>query len=104
MYLTPLFLERYQMNDKLDRLYKLLPTVYRRRDAEQQWQLQALLHVIAEQVNIVEEDIAQLYENWLIQTCPDWLVPYISDLVGHNLRPAPRPPGNPTPPQPQHQQ
>src|SRR5260370_6923750 len=85
MYLTPLFLERYQMNDKLDRLYKLLPTVYRRRDAEQQWQLQALLHVIAEQVNIVEEAIAQLYENWFIETCQDWVVPYIGYLVGYKV-------------------
>src|SRR5713101_1538411 len=83
MYLIPLFLERYPMNDKLDRLYKLLPTVYRQRDAEQQWQLQAILRVIAEQVNIVEEDIAQLYENWFIETCQDWVVPYIGDLVGY---------------------
>src|SRR2546427_43715 len=73
------------MNDKLDRLYKLLPTVYRQRDVDQQWQLLALLRVIAEQVNIVEEDIAQLYENWFIETCQDWVVPYIGDLVGYEI-------------------
>jgi hypothetical protein len=68
-----------------DRLYQLLPTVYRQRDAEQGFQLQALLRVIAEQVNVVEADIAQLYENWFIETCQDWVVPYIGDLIGYQL-------------------
>jgi hypothetical protein len=68
-----------------DRLYKLLPVVYRQRDAEQSWPLQALLRVIAEQVNNVEDDIAQLYENWFIETCQDWVVPYIGDLVGYQI-------------------
>jgi hypothetical protein len=68
-----------------DRLYKLLPVVYRQRDAEQGWPLQALLRVIADQVNLVEDDIAQLYENWFIETCQDWVVPYIGDLVGYQV-------------------
>lgn len=66
-----------------DRLYDLLPVVYRMRDAEQGEPLKALLRVIAEQVNLVEDDIAQLYENWFIETCEDWIVPYIGDLVGY---------------------
>jgi len=74
------------MNElKEDRLYELLPTVYRMRDAEQGEPLKALLRVIAEQVNLVEEDIAQLYENWFIETCEDWVVPYIGDLIGYEL-------------------
>lgn len=71
------------MNDQADRLYNLLPVVYRQRDAEQGYPLRALLRVIAEQVNVVEADIAQLYENWFIETCQDWVVPYIGDLVGY---------------------
>ena len=43
----------------------------------------ALLQVIGEQVDLVEEDIAQLYDNWFIETCEDWVVPYIADLVGY---------------------
>lgn len=70
---------------KEDRLYELLPTVYRMRDAEQGEPLKALLQVITEQVNLVEEDIAQLYENWFIETCEDWVVPYIGDLIGYEL-------------------
>jgi hypothetical protein len=66
-----------------DRLFNLLPAVYRQRDADEQGQLQALLRVINEQVNIVETDIAQLYNNWFIETCQDWVIPYIGDLVGY---------------------
>lgn len=71
--------------NNIDRLYKLLPTVYRERDAEEGFQLQALLRGIAEQVEIVEADIAQLYENWFIETCQDWVVPYIGDLIGYQV-------------------
>lgn len=71
------------MSADLDRLYNLLPAVYRLRDGDQGEPLRGLLQVISEQVNIVEEDIAQLYENWFIETCQDWVVPYIGDLVGY---------------------
>ncbi len=72
-----------EQDAKLDRLYDLLPVVYRQRDVDVGQPLRALLQVIAEQVNIVEEDIEQLYENWFIETCEDWVVPYIADLIGH---------------------
>jgi hypothetical protein len=67
----------------LDRLYQLLPVVYRQRDEELGGPLRELLRVIAEQVNVVEDDIFQLYENWFIETCQDWAVPYISELIGY---------------------
>jgi len=60
-----------------------MPVVYRVRDAERGYPLRALLQVIAEQVNVLEDDIAQLYENWFIETCEDWVVPYIGSLVGY---------------------
>src|SRR5262249_37758231 len=31
----------------------------------------------------VEKDIAGLYENWFIETCADWVVPYIGALIGY---------------------
>src|SRR6266851_9650390 len=71
------------MSDRRDRLYDLLPAVYRQRDAERGYVLQALLRVIAEQVTVVEDDIRQLYDNWFIETCEDWVVPYIGDLIGY---------------------
>ena len=68
-----------------DRLYELLPAIYRQRDEPRGQPLRALLRVIGEQVNLVEEDIAQLYDNWFIETCDEWVVPYIGDLLGFQL-------------------
>ncbi len=67
----------------LDRLYSLLPVVYRQRDEELGGPLRDLLRIITEQVNVVEDDIFQLYENWFIETCQDWAVPYIGKLIGY---------------------
>lgn len=69
--------------NKIDRLYNLLPVAYRQRDVEQGSPLQMLLRVIAEQANLVEDDIGHLYDNWFIETCDDWVVPYIGDLIGY---------------------
>lgn len=66
-----------------DRLYELLPVVHRVRDAAEGHPLRALLRVIGEQVAVVEDDIARLYDNWFIETCEDWAVPYLGDLIGH---------------------
>lgn len=71
------------MSRSVDRLYELLPAVHRSRDAEQGYPLRALLRVMAEQVNVVEDDINRLYDNWFIETCQDWVVPYIGDLIGY---------------------
>lgn len=71
------------MSNSPDRLYELLPAVYRIRDAQQGYPLRDLLRVIAEQVDILEADITQLYENWFIETCQNWVVPYIGDLIGY---------------------
>jgi hypothetical protein len=73
------------MNQSPDRLYELLPVVYRLRDAERGEPLRTLLNVIAEQVNLVEADIAQTYDNWFIETCDEWVVPYIADLLGYTM-------------------
>ncbi len=75
------------MTDTASKLYELLPAIYRIRDAEQGEPLKALLSVMASQIHLVEEDIDQLYENWFIETCQEWLVPYIGDLLG--VRPLP---------------
>jgi hypothetical protein len=81
------------MSVDVNRLYELLPAVYRIRDAElakrleelegkpQEGPLKALLTVIAEQVAVLEEDLAQLYDDQFIETCANWVVPYIGDLV-----------------------
>lgn len=66
-----------------DRLYELLPAFHRMRDEAQGFALRALLRVIGEQAGVIEADLAQLYANCFIETCADWAVPYIGDLVGY---------------------
>jgi hypothetical protein len=44
--------------------------------------LKALLSIIAEQVAVIEENLEQLYDDQFIETCAEWVVPYIGDLVG----------------------
>ncbi len=68
------------MND--DRLYDLLPAVYRQRDHEQGQPLRALLTIIQEEINRVEADLEGLYDNWFVETAAEWLLPYIGDLLG----------------------
>jgi hypothetical protein len=63
-------------------LYQLLPAIYRLRDAGQGYPLRALIEVLEGQGQVVEADIARLYENWFIETCDEWVVPYIGDLLG----------------------
>ncbi|HEY0376641.1 MAG TPA: hypothetical protein VGC87_06770 [Pyrinomonadaceae bacterium] len=70
------------MSFDAQKLYELLPAVYRQRDAEQGQPLRALIDVIAGQVAVLEEDLAQLYNDQFIETCAEWVVPYIGDLVG----------------------
>ena len=65
-----------------DFLFSRLPAFYQQRDAEQGGALRALLSVIAEQGAVLDDDISRLYDNWFIETCDDWLVPYIGDLLG----------------------
>lgn len=65
-----------------DRLYDLLPALYRVRDAAVGEPLRALVRVLAEQAQVLEGDIERLYDNLFIETCEEWVVPYIGDLLG----------------------
>lgn len=64
-----------------DRLYKLLPAIYRIRDVAEKGSLQALLAIIEKELRLLETDIGDLYNNWFIETCDEWIVPYIGDLL-----------------------
>lgn len=75
-----------------DTIFKLLPLFNQVRDQEtgnsivtgQEFDgpLNALLGLIAEQVNVLEENFDQLYDDLFIETCAEWVVPYIGGLVG----------------------
>ncbi len=64
-----------------DKLYELLPAVYRQRDARLGKPLEGLINIIAKQVRLLEEDIGGLYDNFSVETCDEWVTAYIADLV-----------------------
>jgi hypothetical protein len=66
-----------------DRLYALLPAVYRIRDEQQGHPLRALVALIAHELEALEENIEQLYDDQFIETCEAWAAPYIGDLIGY---------------------
>src|SRR5215470_7302508 len=65
-----------------ERLYNLLPAIHRVRDGEQGEPLRTLVGVFEEQLLALRADIDALYDDWFIETCAEWVVPYIGDLVG----------------------
>lgn len=66
-----------------ERLYRLLPAIHRLRDAERGAPLRALVEVLAEQALVLDESLEQLYDDLFIETCADWAVPYIGELIGY---------------------
>jgi len=67
----------------LESLYKLLPAVYRVRDGANGEPLKALLSLVADQLSVLEEDLAQLYDDQFIETCSDWVIAYLGDAIGY---------------------
>ena len=71
-------------------LLELLPAIHRIRDAEiaerdgiERGPLEELMAIIATQMALVEENIEQSYDDLFIETCADWLTPYIGDVIGY---------------------
>ncbi|RJO71039.1 hypothetical protein D5S18_27110 [Nocardia panacis] len=65
-----------------------MPRVYQSRDDDLGGPLRALLGVITEQADLIEADIERLAEDWFVETCQDWVLPYLGDLVGFHAAPA----------------
>jgi len=72
-------------NGDQDRLFNLMPVVYRERDEQEGFPLRDLLRLVTEQADIVNSDIQLLWDNFFIETCERWAIPYIGDLVSNNL-------------------
>jgi hypothetical protein len=71
-----------------ERLWQLLPAVYRSVDPEKPDQpgpLRELINRIGVQVAVVRRSIDRMWADQSIETCDDWVIPYIGDLLGTNL-------------------
>lgn len=77
------------MTDR-DSLFELLPAIHRIRDAAlaastglQRGPQEELLALFADEIAAVEENLEQLYDDLFIETCAEWVTPYIGDLIGY---------------------
>src|SRR6059036_52561 len=71
--------------DIRDRLYNLMPVLYRERDEREGLPLRDLFRIITEQADILHSDVQLLLDNFFIETGDRWTIPYIGDLVSNNL-------------------
>ena len=68
--------------EKPPTLFELIPAVYRVRDAGLGDPLRALVAILETEVQPSRTNIDELYDDWFIETCDEWVVPYIGDLLG----------------------
>ena len=70
------------MSHDPDRLYRLLPSVLRQHDHVQGQPLRALMAVFESELRTLELETETTWDDWFIETCSEWLVPYIGEAVG----------------------
>ncbi|MEO8716241.1 MAG: hypothetical protein ABI369_14635, partial [Acetobacteraceae bacterium] len=72
-----------------DKLWLLLPAVYRTLDAAETpgeaGPLREMVDRIGTQMATVRRGIDRLWENQSIETCDDWVIPYIGDLLATRM-------------------
>lgn len=78
-------MSRNDANDYAQRLYARVPAYYRVLDEEQGMPLYALLATVGEQVANIRADLDALWDDFFIETCEDWVVPYLAGLTGTHL-------------------
>ncbi len=64
-------------------LYELLPALYRVRD--EGGELSEFLRVLAAPLAELRQNIEELHGDLFIDTCNDWVIPYLADMVGVEL-------------------
>lgn len=63
-------------------LYGLLPAFVRNRDVVSGEPLRALMLVLERQYRTLHGNIGDLHRNAFIETCEEWVVPYLGELLG----------------------
>jgi hypothetical protein len=81
-------------NKKRVELYRRLPEIYRIKDESlpelylhggervAAYQLRSYLEPVEDMFSAIHENIESLYHDLFIETCDDWVTPYIGDLLG----------------------
>ena len=81
-------------NNKRVELYRRLPEIYRIKDEDlpklyfhgdgpvPAFQLRSYLEPVEEMFSAIHENIESLYHDLFIETCDEWVIPYIADLLG----------------------
>lgn len=72
------------------KLWNLLPAVYRSLDTDQFetfGPLREVVNRLGAQAAILRRSIDRMWEDQSIETCDDWVIPYIGDLLATNLVP-----------------
>src|SRR5262245_5827678 len=70
------------------KLWELLPTIYRALDSadpEQPGPLQELVNRIGAQAAVLRRSLDRLHADQDIESCEDWVIPYLGDLLDTRL-------------------
>lgn len=71
-----------------DKLWSLLPAIYRALDTDvfdKKGPLHEMVDRIGAQAAILRRSMDRMWEDQSIETCDDWIIPYIGDLLATNL-------------------
>jgi hypothetical protein len=70
-----------------EKIWEWIPSTYRHEDglADPPYILRAIVEILARQAAIARRTSDRLWEDQFIQTCDDWTVPYIGNLLGTRL-------------------
>lgn len=70
-----------------EKIWQMIPAIYREEDTPDgtYGTLRAIVEVIAEQAVIIRRSQDKLWDDQFIDTCDDWAVSYIGDLLGTRL-------------------
>jgi len=71
-----------------DKLWNLLPAIYRGEDSSEfgvNGPLREMVNRIGAQAAVLRRSMDRLWEDQSIETCDDWIVPYIADLLATRL-------------------
>lgn len=71
-----------------DKLWNLIPAIYRFEDTDvfdRPGPLRELVNRIGKQAAILRRSTDRLWEDQFIETCDDWVIPYIADLLDARL-------------------